>query len=247
MRSDYIVGIMVHRQVFLEVMLQNWSTAPVIEQLSKLFGFKSFTPPTEGSWGFDDSLSLGKSAQPEWILWEFKLPKIRSKDGVGESSTKGIAALRCSLHVLFLILSMVKEETNSSEKQLIVIDSISLPIGDRRCSGSIDAVLTPTAISWLSKQPTGHIEEIVESMKRASEYMWEGVTRTNRFGAECDGRFIYLDIPGEACHLYPENNHNPKSEEGYSMSCHNTDSSLQQLTFLVGLARLHVLMRHDDY
>ena len=239
---------MVHQKAFEHMTAQSWSTAPVVEYLAKLFRLSNFTPPNKGCWGFENSLSPAPSAMPGWILWEFPLPKIKSKDGQGESSTKSIAALRCSLHLLFLTLSIFDGETDSSEKQLITIDSISLPVNDRFCSGSIDATLTPRAISWLFKQPPGeHLVEVVDKMQNAHEFMWEGVSRTNRFGAMCEGRFIYFDIPGDACHLYPGNNHDKKSEEGYSMFCNNTDSSLQQFTLLVGLAWLHVLMRHDGF
>jgi hypothetical protein len=54
---------------------------------------------------------------------------------------------------------------------------------------------------------------------------------------------IFFNIPGDACDLSPECFVDQHHEGGYWLVPHNVDSSIQQLTFLMGLAKLHDLVR----
>lgn len=249
MKNDYILGIRVHRQSLSEIVVDTWDTAPGIEHLVKKFKLEKFTSPHEGSWGFQDVLLLGESDHPDWIVWEFNLPKIKSTEGLDESSPKDIVALRASLYILFSLgLRFMKNETNWPTSQLIVVGNIELPDIEWRNSGSLGAILTPATISWISKQPHNcHNKDMVEAMKKAHEFMWTGASRNERFGAMTRGRYIFLDVPGDACGLGPDSYGDDTKNDGYNIGPHNVDSSLQQFTLLVGLAKLHDLIRADGF
>lgn len=84
-------------------------------------------------------------------------------------------------------------------------------------------------------------------MRSAYELMFQKKTdRMDRFSALCrQPKWLNLTIPGNACGLDPENYHDT-SKDGYELLPHNVDCSLQQLTFLAGLACLHDLVRNNE-
>ena len=87
---------------------------------------------------------------------------------------------------------------------------------------------------------------MVEAMKKASHSMWEGQAgRSERFGALYrKPKWLNLTVPGDACNLDPGGFYDDKDPAcGYTLEPHNVDGSLQQLTFLAGLAHLHGLVR----
>jgi hypothetical protein len=89
-----------------------------------------------------------------------------------------------------------------------------------------------------------HIEAVVDAMKKADNHMWPSDTRYGRFGALFrKPKWLNLDVPGDACGLDPGGYHDESLGHGYTLHPHNVDSSLQQLTFLAGLEKLHDLVR----
>lgn len=56
--------------------------------------------------------------------------------------------------------------------------------------------------------------------------------------------WLNVDCPGQACCLHPNHNADINYQgSGYEFSCHNTDTPVQQLTLLAGLAALNMLCR----
>jgi hypothetical protein len=135
------------------------------------------------------------------------------------------------------------------KKQLIIIDHICLPEKNRQSTGGLSAILTPSAIGWITKQPEGHVNAIREAMKAAYGHMWnDGRGQNERFDALIGApKWIYFDVPGNACDLSPDNNNNPRIGQGYKLVPHNVDGSIQQLALFVGLVKMHELMRADGF
>ena len=85
-------------------------------------------------------------------------------------------------------------------------------------------------------------------MRTAHSFIWDGASRSERYGARIGHpKWIYLDVPGDACDLSPDNNSHNDMDQGYTLVPHNVDSGLQQLTFIVGLAKMHDLIRADGF
>ncbi len=81
-------------------------------------------------------------------------------------------------------------------------------------------------------------------MKEADSHMWPGNSAGGyRFCARClQPKWISLDIPGNACDLSPSSMNDGDVKRGFKLDPHNCDSTLQQLTFLVGLFALYDLV-----
>ena len=155
-------------------------------------------------------------------------------------------AIRASLYVAFLVLSLFEGDTGWQSNQLILVENICLPREEIwQGGGSLSATLTPDAIRWIARQPHNtDLEPVVKEMRAADEYLWPGNSdRSYRFSALCrQPKWINFNIPGNACGLDPDSYSETSLDEGYSLVPHNADSSLQQFTFLVGLAKLNDMM-----
>lgn len=246
LRDGHFLRISVHREMMDELGDIPWDTAPVVKDIIDRHHVTSFTPPAEfGAWGFDEVFTTVESTDPDFVMWEIEIPQLKKNQVVQDRALKEMRA-RCNLYILFFILNYPKIETSSTKKQLIVIECLCLPTGDRSfAQGSLSASLSPTAVSWIRTQPQGHIEPIIDAMRIAHDHLWKSHF-SERFGAYHRGEgFFWLDVPGDACDIAPERYHD--DETGYCLVPHNVDSGVQQITFLVGLAKLHELIRADGF
>ncbi|MFC1775592.1 hypothetical protein ACFLY0_01930 [Patescibacteria group bacterium] len=103
-------------------------------------------------------------------------------------------------------------------------------------------------VKWMSTfNPNTKITEMIEAIKCAYGQM-SGIVpdKYERFLASIDYENGWLNVscPGNACGLNPSNG-NVCAGEGYGFSPHNTDTPLQQLTLLAGLAALHDKARKE--
>lgn len=245
------IAITAHKKVLEhEVFGIDWSKAPVVADFKKDYGLSTFTSPCEGDWGFCNVLKFVKT-EGDWMTWKVKMPVIKGKSEAVEDSREYTLAVRASLY-LFVAnrLRTCEYNTRWYSSQLIVIRGISLPQKDQnKFTGALDVVLTPAAIKWLAKQQhQAHLAPVIDAMKSAYQHMWsKPITSFDHFGALYrQPRWLNLEVPGDRCRLEPDGYGNCRDDDrGYSLFSHNVDSSLQQLTFLMGLAKLHDLMMAD--
>jgi hypothetical protein len=109
--------------------------------------------------------------------------------------------------------------------------------------GALFAKLSPSILAWLRSsidQPV--IDEINAHMARSGRILFGASFAREReynFYLRSDGVPIF-NCPGDACDLSPTgDNYDP----GCELSPHNTDSPLQQLALLSGLAGLNQAAR----
>jgi len=91
---------------------------------------------------------------------------------------------------------------------------------------------------WCESKGRVELPEVIDAMKAAYRKM-VGLREFSEYSINAwidNGKFI-LNCPGDACGLHPSDWHSCK-EEGFEFSCHNVDSSIQQITLLAGLACL---------
>ena len=244
LEDDSTICISVHRKALENIQNRGWDGAPAVAAMQKQFGFDTFTKPREGDCGFQNMFKLGKSDRPDWIVWQVQLPVIKTEEH--NNPWDQALAIRATLW-LFLsnALWLFEGNTGWPKPQLIVVEDICLPSeGNRMGSGALSATLMPPVMPWLTEHKDHtQIEAVVEAMKKADNHMWPSDKRYGRFEALFHKpKWLNLDVPGDACEL--AGGYNDESlKHGYTLHPHNVDSSIQQLTFLAGLARLHDLVR----
>lgn len=110
----------------------------------------------------------------------------------------------------------------------------------------IGATLSRSFVNWLIKfSPNEEILEATQSMRRTYSYLINGTQTTTRLsntlvviGSErCR---LHLECPGDRSGLHPDYNvgFDIRNGHGYDLGDHNIDNSMQQITLLVGLAKL---------
>jgi hypothetical protein len=247
--NEGIIRLKVHRDALQHMRDVDWEKAPAVRDMVKRFGFESFYVPCDGMCGFDKVFTQGGLATGTWVGWDIRLPNIRTENGEHEDSKKYTMAVRATLWLFTSCLWLYEGDTQWTKPQLMVVEGICLPTEEMRmCLGSLSVSLSPKVIRWLSKQPKNkHLEPVIDAMKNASRVMWESSSDRGGFGALVrESKWLHLDVPGNACGLDPESHDDESLDVGYTLEPHNVDSSLQQLTLLAGLAKLHDLVRADE-
>ena len=228
-QNGQAVQIRVHRVALQALQAEPWDTAPLVTE-AKL----PFTKPQEGDCGFGDAFKLVSSTRPDWIVWEFALPKIR------ENSVESIESIRQTIYA-FLSLSLRTPDINTGwgDDQLINILAFETGEEGRGCAG-LGARLSETVVSWLKDESNHrHFPQIAEAMKTAYKFMTNGNEgRNGRFEASFRNGWFTLTTSGDATYINGE-----AEDTNCEIGPHNVDSIVQQLSLLCGLAALHDLIR----
>ena len=153
-----------------------------------------------------------------------------------------------SLAILFEYLGYVSEsDTGASRNQLLTVSTtLRLSMHGGSLSGHYSRIL----VDWMSAQ--GY-PVAIPAMEQAMREAWERMMGADQvkleryyFRAQIDHKNGWLNVtcPGNACGLNP-NHLEPRPGRGYEFSCHNVDSSIQQLTLLASLGALHDVVRKE--
>jgi hypothetical protein len=235
--------IRVHDDAFKHICMKNYKRA------NEQFAYKlpEFIPPTEQQWGIT-GLIKRVAQQDAWHIFESTLPIIiDSKDRNREDEIH--IQLRCSLSIFFNALwlfPMDSKETGEKQRQLLIIEHLS--VRPEMHGASLSVTVTPELATWLSQAKVAlKYPEIEDVMMGAYNTMWQHRKHKeyDRHSIRVHSRppkNIYFNVPGDACDLSPECSLN-EGEHGYWLVPHNVDNSMQQLTFLMGLAKFHDLAR----
>jgi len=141
------------------------------------------------------------------------------------------------------------EDTDCDTPQLIIVEG--LMVQEALNSGALSAIVTPGMNPFLSSPEKGSLELIRSAMQIADEHMWRPDRKKDslfplQFKVNFSGpTAIHLSVPGNACGLDPSfgSGSYEGPSHGYRLSPHNVDSGIQQLSLLMGLARLCELGR----
>lgn len=246
--------IRIHR-VAMRALESMREDSPIIRSYTNIFlksphPFGKFVLPREDkSWGFGEVLIPQESKDNDWLTYACRLPILAEKGQFDETKTD-VMALRSTLSVIFNSLFIFDGETGCKKPQLMVVEAFSVHM--EIYGGAMGVTLTPAVSHWLSQQPDNScLIKVEDAMRKAGEHMWND-SRTKKlfhqnYHAWCrQPKWINLSVPGNACGLDPSDYYDTSLDRGYTLSPHNTDSSWQQLTLLVGLAKLHELIRGED-
>jgi len=151
-----------------------------------------------------------------------------------------------SLAILFQHIRYPGFETTCLLPQLMLVATMSRVNAGMHACG-IGGEYSLALMRYLSEIPENHrLPYVEEAMTKA----WDRML-TIRDELYCNRMHAYIqtspggftiDVPGNACGIYPSSSANFKRGEqlsGYDFTCHNTDTPAQQLTMLAGLAALH--------
>ena len=138
--------------------------------------------------------------------------------------------------VLFTSLCYQDEETSADKRQTM---TVQMAVHQDIYGGSLYVDLSPMARSRLSDfgQDT-KLSEVTQAMFNCHIRMMgkEKYLDTYDFLSRVSDGYAHLNCPGNACGLGPEEYE--RNDYGYRLVPHNTDSPIQQLTLLMGLAKL---------
>ena len=231
-KDGQAVQIRVHRAALQVLQNEPLGTAPLVSDALK--EEITFTEPYEGNCGFENAFKLASSNHPDWIVWEFALPKIQTDEH------KTIYALRLTIY-MFLSVRLRDFESNTgwSKPQLINILAFETESCGRG-SGGLGALLSETAVSWITDESNHvHFLEIAEAMKSAFLFMADGnLGRSGRFGVDYSNSYFTFTVSGDATYI-----NGRVWDEECEVGSHNVDSTVQQFSLLCGLAALHDLIR----
>lgn len=152
-----------------------------------------------------------------------------------------VTAISASITVIMMWLQYPDIDTTAKNSQLLTLQTITQNgMHGGSLSGDISIPMKRILESYLGEVK---FTEIIDAMKVCYDRM--GLLRDYdqySFNAYINkGRFV-INIPGDACGLHPSDWYDHK-EQGYEFSCHNVDSSIQQLLLIFGLAKLHDIVR----
>ena len=235
------------------------SKTPLVERLlaDPDLNLPKFIEPKEEAWGFGKIINTMQDKDPDWVNFECQLPiisQIIEGERENDECTKAIP-VSATLKGLFSSLNICEEDTNCQLPQLLIIKGLTIRSSDCPDSG-LEVGLSPALITWIAKQArSGNYSNenaIMSAMIDAYQHMFfKGNEKKFKemYGGSFEVRFslpkwVKMDCPGDACGLDPDSD-DPGLDKGYTLSSHNTDTPLQQLTLLIGVARMHELARKD--
>ncbi len=259
------IVVRVHRAVLNQLGLLT-NEAPIIRILSTDIDLSDFVPFGESNWGFgqvleqigeDDKYISFRVSLPR-VIWTISKAKREDRFGFKGLPERGYnwqAAynLSASLNVLFLALAFSLREEIIWENEIPQLVNCKLQTSKESYGGALSIRLSKALVDWLAKY------QVNEDIPEASEALFEAYSAMYEFKDEEAIAFnrhylnarvlsikqrITLNCPGDACGLDPDNM-NEIRDRGYELVPHNTDTPIQQLTLLAGVAKLCDIYRED--
>jgi len=158
---------------------------------------------------------------------------------------------------LFTTLASIfgyESETSAKIPQLLTLQTITMK--DMH-GAEIGGELSPFVLEWIiekaeqKEKDEFSIAPVEEALRNTYKRMMGGSSGYSERGIRSWGRksgFIAIDCPGNATGIYTDGSDISyrKKGEGCTLSSHNVDSPIQQITLIAGLAKLHDLVLHKN-
>lgn len=251
LKNDTHLGIAIHEKAHQFVLEMIKPDAPIVCGLGTKFNLPDFIPPQPEGWGFGKLLKqITLSAMPNRMVYVVKLPrifKLSRTDKEPRPDWKSAYAISATLNILFMVLNLFEEKVDSEKKQLVMPNLVT---DTGLHGGSLEVELSKNFTDWIAKQiDNDTCKYLVHTLMNSYKHMYAKHAHHSVL-SECSAYFdkpdrVIINCPGDACGLYPE--HSRIDGWGYSLECHNVDGPGQQLTLLMGVAKMHMLARQDGY
>ncbi len=240
-RTGFYVEI--HHESFWEIRHHLEQDSHVVQrQQERCPGLGTFSPLFQRhgiGCGFGGVLQRVTDFDSEWIRYQGMFPLVKRIFHPKGAETDEWN-VRATLRALFSTLYSFEGTTHASERQLMVINPISI---SRECNGgALEVICTPTLCRWINEPAHMTVWTGIENaMYQVGSHMWQQTTDRTGYEVTRLGPGLLFVVPGNACSLLPDPDERRKDNEGFTFTSYNVDSSLQQLTLFAGLARLHEL------
>jgi hypothetical protein len=238
---------------FIEPSNDNDSIPPFATPVTKPeIDLPHFAKPVNGRWGSRWGFGgiLAKTGEePDWVSYRCPLPILkRQEDEAKEAALDHPFAASATLKIFFEKMYDSDEETGSELPQLLAIEGMRVERGDY---GSLFWVFVgKVLVPWLANHSDNSaISEMISAMASANRFMFPSDNPINLSSFQAKftkPKSIALECPGNVCSLAPKGACN-ESDNGYKLIPHNIDDPLQQLTLLVGVAKMYELARKEGY
>lgn len=237
------IDIVIDREVFLNIISELKADAQIIiHSTSVLFGSVFVMPKENTDWGFGTRL-LFIDNKDEWLRYRLNLVKL-----VEEPRRAIIAAeIQCSLQLLFTLLYVYGQTSKRSTKQIGEISSIATK--DEYAHSYLAATFSPLATKIFVTDPETILSGIQPAMKKAHGILFPRDREVDDYSLRVHFSNGYpgFTVPGNcACLGVSCPPSQPDITEGFELSTHNHDTVIQQLTTLVGVAKLMQNLRTQN-
>lgn len=229
------IDIVIDREVFLKMVAELKSDAPIIVSSPALKLGSTFVMPKENAnWGFGERLIFIDNSQ-NWLRYRIHLVKI-----IGDPNRSKIATeIQCSLNLIFTLLYLFGNESKRNTQQIGEIQGFSTV--EEFGHSAFAAMFSPLATKLFFANPKKVLADIRPAMKDAYEIMYplDRINDSYSLRVSSDNGYPLFVVPGNcACLGVSCPPSQPDLDDGFEMSPHNFDTVLQQLTMLVGIAKL---------
>lgn len=214
--------------------------------LGKKYEIDEFRPFGGKNWGFGGVIEYGTLKNKLFTGFDIRIPSVfeRYKDGeIARTDWKGAYNVCLTLEFIFSALGMFNEANDEESvlpEKLIEISSFRFNPGQSFYGFGLSANIYKQSFPWLEYNKESVIPNVAKAMQMANEKLIRRAEAINRFQLLIheDMRFR-IDVPGNACDIaiYPDRFMHFRSDYE-EVNPHNTDTPVQQLTLLVGLAKM---------
>jgi hypothetical protein len=150
-----------------------------------------------------------------------------------------------SLQILLSALAFpIDREVPTEKKQLFTVTTCCLQQSQGHSAGGY---ASPELVRFLEEFSTSYEVQIeLPTVREAIAKAYcalHGKSRSydNRFYCCTRAGQVIMSCPGDACEIHTESRHSIGDGTGESITCHNLDSAVQQISLLAGLAALSSL------
>lgn len=203
----------------------------------------SFIEPSQEEWGFGPVISSSFSAD-DWIQWKCVIPSLVDSAHQRSYQWARAYAVTATLATIFNALDSYEGSELlriPGRPQLFHVKHMESAVGIY--GSALSVKVSPAVCVWIAKRFQGTPVRI----PRAETAMRQVYRRMTGRGL---GRFDYVDFrvdvrppkwlditcPGNAVGLDPDDYYETSISQGYTLAPHNTDTPLQALMLLAGLA-----------
>lgn len=184
-------------------------------------------------------------------VWGDFCRRCNGKGKLPDYSWEKVTATAASLSLLFEYLQWwytqdsPELQTGKRDPQLLTVNIALQPGGPG--SRPIWGTFNHELVQWLLKVGDIELPTVLTAMQQAYRRFMGALDKydRHRFNANLERGNYLVACPGSACGIHPSPHALSNITTAYEFTCHNVDTSIQQLTLLAGLAALCDLARSE--